>query len=554
MAVVGALAAAALALGACSNNSDGGDGGDAGKDASAGIIKVNRTEPQNPLISTNTNEVGGGWILDMIFSGLAYYTADGSTELDVAESIESEDTINWTIKLKPDQKFTNGDPVDADSFINAWNYGASVMNDQLQNSFFVEIKGYEDVNKMIDSGEKNEDGTAKLIPDPDQGQELSGLVKVDDLTFTVELSNPDPDFTLRLGYSAYYPMPISAFDDMEAFGQAPASNGPYKLASDDAWEHNVKIDLVANPDYTGPRKAQNGGITFVFYETVEAAYQDLLSGQLDIVDSVPDFKTFEQDLGERAVNQASATFQAFTVPDRLAHFGGEEGKLRRQAISMAIDRAAITETIFSGTRTPAKDFTSPVMPGYSDSIPGNEVLEYNEAKAKELWAQADAISPWEGTFQIAYNADGGHADWVEAVLNSIHNTLGVETAPAPYPTFQESRTAITDRTIQTPFRSGWQADYPSLYNYLQPLYGTGGGANDADYSNKTFDDLLVQGLAQATPAEAAKYYNQAQELVLEDLPAIPLWYANVTAGYSENVGNVIFGWNQVPLLYQVTTK
>ena len=119
-------------------------------------------------------------------------------------------------------------------------------------------------------------------------------------------------------------------------------------------------------------RPQNDGLDIIFYATQEAAYADLLGGNLDVLDSVPDsaLATFESDLGDRAVNQAAAIFQSFTIPDRLAHFGGEEGKLRRAAISMAINRDEITDVIFQGTRTPATDFTSPVIDGYSDALPG----------------------------------------------------------------------------------------------------------------------------------------------------------------------------------------
>ncbi len=85
-----------------------------------------------------------------------------------------------------------------------------------------------------------------------------------------------------------------------------------------------------------------------------------------------------------------------------------------EAISYAIDREQVTSVIFEGTRTPAVDYTSPVIDGWSTRSPGPEVTAADE-RAKELWAQADAISPWSGTFNIAYNADGGHQPWVDAV-------------------------------------------------------------------------------------------------------------------------------------------
>jgi oligopeptide transport system substrate-binding protein len=525
-----ALAAAgALTLSGCTS-------GDASSSAGAGdstaVVTTNGSEPQNPLVPTNTNETGGGKILDAIFAGLIYYDASGAPVNDVAESIETDDAQNYTIKLKADQKFSNGEPVTANSFVDAWNYGALLSNEQLSSYFFESIEGFS----------------------YDEDSELTGLEVVDDTTFTVKLKQPESDFPLRLGYSAFYPLPESAFEDMEAFGENPVGNGPYMLDGEGAWKHNEKIDLVVNPDYDGPRKAANGGLDIVFYATQEAAYADLQGGNLDVLDAIPDgaLSTFQDEFGDRSVTQAAAIFQSFTVPDRLAHFGGEEGKLRRAAISKAIDREEITDVIFSGTRTPAHDFTSPVIDGYSEDIPGSEVLDFDADEAKKLWAEADAISPWDGSFQIAYNADGGHQAWVDAVANQLKNNLGIDASGAPYPTFAEVRTAITDRTIQTAFRTGWQADYPALFNFLGPIYATDAGSNDGDYSSPEFDALLKEGLALTDLDAANEKFQQAQEILFKDLPAIPLWYSTVNGAWSESVDNVEFGWNSVPLYNEIT--
>lgn len=530
VAAVALAAAGALTLAGCSSDAPAPS---AGGDTSA-VITTNGTEPQNPLVPTNTNEVGGGKIIDAIFAGLIYYDGDGAPVNDVAESIESEDGQNFTITIKGDQTFTNGEPVTAESFVDAWNYGANTANGpQLSQYFFEDIKGF-----------SYEDEVA----------ELEGLKVVDDTTFTVELNQPTADFALRLGYSAFYPLPKAAFEDIEAFGENPIGNGPYMLDGEGAWKHNERINLVVNPDYNGGRKAVNGGLDIVFYASQEAAYADLESGNLDVLDAIPAgaLASYQDTFGERSVNQAAAIFQSFTIPERLAHFGGEEGKLRRAAISKAIDRAEITDVIFSGTRTPAHDFTSPVIAGYSESLAGEEVLEFDAEEAKRLWAEADAISPWSGTFQIAYNADGGHQDWVDAVANQLKNNLGIDASGAPYPTFQEARTEITNRTIQTAFRTGWQADYPGLFNFLGPLYGTNAGSNDGDYSNPEFDKLLSEGQSTTDLDEQNAKFQAAQEILLQDLPATPLWYATVNGAWSEHVENVVFGWNSVPLYYQIT--
>ncbi|MFJ2542298.1 ABC transporter substrate-binding protein [Microbacterium sp. NPDC087589] len=526
------FAIGALALAGCASGG-GNDGGDAGSDVNAdAIITTNGSEPENPLIPTNTNEVGGGKILDEIFAGLIYYDADGQPVNDMAEEITTEDPQNLTVKLKEGMTFTDGEEVTADNFIKAWNEGAKLSNAHLSSYFFEDIEGFS----------------------YDEDSELTGLEQVDDYTFTIALNKPASDFALRLGYSAFYPLPDVAFEDMEAYGQNPIGNGPYMIDGEDAWQHDVQIDLVRNDDYEGGRKAANGGLTIKFYATQESAYADLLGGDVDVIDAIPtgSLQVFADELEDRAVNQPSAVFQSFTIGQFLPHFSGEEGQLRRQALSMAINREEITETIFSGTRTPAADFTSPVIAGWSDSVPGSEVLEFNPEEAKKLWAEADAISPWDGEFKIAYNSDGGHDAWVDAVSNQIKNTLGIEASGDPYPTFQDLRSKVNDRSITTAARSGWQADYPGLYNFLGPLYATGAGSNDGDYSNPEFDDLIKAGISNPDADAQIEDFTKAQEVLFQDLPAIPLWYSNVTGGFGESVDNVTFGWNSVPLYYEIT--
>jgi oligopeptide transport system substrate-binding protein len=387
---------------------------------------------------------------------------------------------------------------------------------------------------------------------------MSGLKVVDDQTFTVELKQPESDWPLRLGYTAFVPVPSGALKDPKGFGEKPVGNGPYKLA-DGGWQHNVQIQLVPNPDYNGPRKAKNAGVTFKIYQNDDSAYQDLMSNNLDILQTIPTsaLKNFKSDLGDRTINKPYAGNQTIAIPEYLPEWSGEAGKLRRQAISMAINREEITKVIFNGARQPAKDFTAPVLDGYSDSIPGAENLTFNADKAKEAWAKADAIQKWDAnkTFTIAYNADkGGHKAWVEAVVNQLKNTLGIKVEGKPYATFKEARNDATAKTLTGSIRAGWQADYPSLYNFLGPIYKTGAGSNDASYANPTFDKAISDGLNAASVSDGNKAMNKAQEILLTDLPAIPLWYQVAQGGWSDKVTNVDYGWDGVPLYYNVTGK
>ena len=165
------MAIAALALAGCAGT--GGGGG-----ATTGIVTVSSNEPENPLIPANTNEVGGGLILNNIMSGLVYYNADGSVELDDAASIESDDNQNWTITLRDGLKFSDGTPVTAESYVKAWQWGASDPENlnQWWFGYAIPFAGFSD----------------------DGGDDTLALNVVDDKTFTVELAQPQADFSLAL--------------------------------------------------------------------------------------------------------------------------------------------------------------------------------------------------------------------------------------------------------------------------------------------------------------------------------------------------------------------
>jgi oligopeptide transport system substrate-binding protein len=498
------------------------------------VVIVNAGEPQNPLIPTNTNDSNGGRIIDRLFAGLMSYDANGTPALEVAQSIETTDNVNYLITLRPGWTFSDGSPVTAHSFVDAWNYGALAANAQLQQSFFSPIAGFDEL------------AAAKPA-----ATTMSGLQVVNDHEFTVRLKAPTIDFKLRLGFSPFYPLPDAALKDVTTFGQHPVGNGPYKLADErqgPAWQHNVKLDLVTNPGYHGNRIPQNKGLRFVFYANLDTAYADLLSANLDVLDTIPPsvLPVYRKDLGDRAVTAPAAVNQTLDTPLRLPHFGGQEGRLRRLALSAAINRPQICRQIFSGARAPARDFTASSLPGYDPNIDGNDALNFEPDRARRLWSQADAISKWTGQYAIAYNADGGHQEWVDAVANSIKNVLGIDAVGAPQPTFAGFRTQITNRTITTAFRAGWQGDFPSLLEFLQPLFVTGASADDVGYSNPEFDAAMAAAAAAPSLPQSFALANGAQRILLGDMPVVPLWYIISAAGRSSAVSDVALTWNGLP--------
>ena len=221
---------------------------------------------------------------------------------------------------------------------------------------------------------------------------------------------------------------------------------------------------------------------------------------------------------------------------------------------LAIDREQITDTLFHGTRTPATDWTSPVLGkdgGYRAGLCG-EFCEYDPDDAKKLIREGGGLPG--GKVTITYNADtGSHRAWVDAVCNSINNALDDERAcvAEPVGTFADYRNRITGREMSGPFRAGWQMDYPLIQNFLQPLYYTGASSNDGKWSDERFDDLVDRANRETDPAKAVGLFQQAEEVVRDDMAAIPLWYQNGSAGWSERLSDVRLNPFSVPVYDQI---
>ncbi|WP_055590876.1 peptide ABC transporter substrate-binding protein [Peterkaempfera griseoplana] len=534
------MAAAAVALAATACGSGGGGSSSGSASGGGGVVTAFWGDPQTTLEPANVNEVNGGKVLDMIFQGLQEYDAKtGKARLAAAESITTTDAQNYTIKLKSGLKFSDGEPVNAASFVDAWNYGALSTNAQLNSSFFGYIEGYDKVHP--DAGKPS-------------AKTMSGLKKVDDLTFTVKLTQKFSTFPDTLGYSAYYPVPAKFFTDHAAWVKNPVGNGTYKITS---WTKGQGMSLVPNPEYQGDMKAQNKGVDLKVYTSDETAYQDLVAGNLDVMDQLPATQTnnAQSDLQGRYINQPAGIVQTVSFPLYKKDWNTAQAAKVRQGLSMLIDRPSITKTVLAGTYTPATDWTSPVLgeAGYSKDMLG-EFGTYDPAKGKQLIEEGGGIPG--GKLTISYNADrGNHKLWVDAVCNTINKALGGGTCVGnPVGTFASFRDQVTSKQMTGLFRTGWQMDYPTVQDFLEPLYTTNGSSNDGKWSNKEFDKLVGEANAETDSAKAVATYQQAEKLLVQEMPVIPLWYQNATAGYGANIGNVQLNPFSVPVYSQITKK
>lgn len=530
VAMVAGISSVALLAAACGGDSGSDDPSSSAAGKTGGAVTVRGCNPQNPLVPGNTNETCGGNVLDALSAKLVHYNPEtAAPENDIADKIETTDNQNFTVTLKKGYKFHDGTEVKAKNFVDAWNWVAAGENAALGSYFFDPIDGYAETQCTGD-GEDPCAGAGKA-----KTNKLSGLAVKDDYTFTIKTKEKVSNLPVRLGYTAFSPVPDSFFADPKAYGEKPVGAGPFKF---DSWTKNTEIKISKFADYSGKFAGKLDNITFKIYQDDDAAYNDVIANQLDVIDTIPSSALiddkYKTDLPDRNLSKAVGVIQAINFPPAKTDPNYSDVKLR-QAISMAIDRPTIVKQIFNNTREPATGWVSPVVDGYKANACGESCV-FDAAKAKAKLDEAGGFKG--GKMTISYNADASHKAWVEATCNSIKTALGVDCVATPVVDFATFRSQITDRKMKGMFRAGWQMDYPSIENFLAPLYGTGAGSNDSDYSSAQFDQLLKEAAAATDGAAANAKYQEAEGVLASDMASIPMWYSTAQFGWSNKVTNV----------------
>ncbi|MFP3988125.1 ABC transporter substrate-binding protein [Streptomyces sp. E11-3] len=524
--VASAIVVALAATAACtSDNGDDGNGGKPGKGGTVdpdGIVRLANSEPQATLHPANSQDTAGGQVIKGLFSSLVDYDDKSELVMVNAESVESDDATTWTVKLKKGWKFHDGSDVTAQSYIDAWNWSANIENDQKNSFWFADIKGYDDVHP-----EKGKPKTDKM----------AGLKVVDDHTFTIELNNRVSYYPYKLAYNAFSPLPSAFFDDPKAYGTKPVGNGPYQFVS---WDRKKKIVVKRFDDYAGPDKAKNGGVEYVNYQTLEAEYDAVKSGNADILTTVPprDLPKYHDDKGVTAVDAPMAGIMSLQLNFQAKGWEDVDPKIL-QGISQAINREQISKTVLRGSRVPASSLVGPNVKGYVEGVAG-DYTKYDPAAAKKLIADGGGV-PNNEIF-IQYNADGGHKEWVEAVCNSIRQAIDVECKGDSKPDFQTDLDVREAGDVKTFYRGGWVLDYPINVNFLKELFHSKASANYGKFNNKKVDDLFKAGDQAASLEETVKAYQDAEKAMFEEgtLPAIPLFYYQTNAAHGAKVRGVEF--------------
>ncbi|RKS72603.1 peptide/nickel transport system substrate-binding protein/oligopeptide transport system substrate-binding protein [Motilibacter peucedani] len=516
LAAAGAVVTAAAVLAGCGGSATptGGAQGD-------GRVRIAIPEP-DAITPTAADETAGIGIVHGLFTGLVAYDSRTAPVLTpLAKAVTTSDHQHWTVRLASGWTFHNGEAVTSSSFVDAWNYGALGTHGQYAGPFYAPIEGYDDVAPVDDSGEP-------LRP---RAQTMRGLHVVDAHTFTVTLAHPDTTFLAELGNPAFYPLPHVALTDPEGFAEAPVGNGPFRLG---AWVPDQRVTLERFAGYRGTQPHVDG-VDFTVYASMDTAVNDLASDAVDVVTGLsPSTLARRAEFGDRYQTFPSSYFAFIGLPG----FDPQLADVRvRKAISMSVDRATIARTVFAGTRTPADAFVGPSAPGYRPGSCG-ETCTYDPAAARALFEAAGGAKTLPA-LSIRYNADGPHRDWVVAACHSVTDALGIPcraTPAADFPTLLDAmgKAAAAKKSFGA-FRLAQTLDYPSVENYLTPLYSSTGASNLVGYSNPRVDSLLAAGRSAASAERAQADWAQAEDLVAADVPLVPLFFGQTTSLRSARV-------------------
>lgn len=354
-----------------------------------------------------------------------------------------------------------------------------------------------------------------------RSQVLSGVVALDERTLRVTLVRPFHEVASVFGHRVTAAVPEElAEKDPGLFRTHPVSTGPYRIL--EPWVPGRGLTLERFAGYHGADEAfPDGGaghldlLEFRIYDELEEAYRHWHEGRLDVVKVPPARIPQALALGERFRRTPCALMQYIGFPTDVAPF--DDPHVRR-AVALAVDRQGVIDAEFSGTRPLAQRIVPPMLTGAGQAdLTG---VRYDPAAARAL-LEARGVSPVTTAF--AYNAGLGHDRWVRTVVDQLNENLGWHIEPRPMQWTEFLRWLGGADTL---FRMTWAIDYPSVDNFLYPLFHSAsiGEDNFTRYRSAQVDELIQSARATAGEQERRALYQEAESVVCRELPLLPLWF------------------------------
>lgn len=535
--VGGALATSALAaLAGCTGGNGGTTAGSGSAAAEAPTVGENYmsyylSEPAF-IDPYNGQENQGMSVIAACFNGLVTWDYDTNEPVALAAAdlpTVSEDGLTYTFTLREGMAFHNGDPVDAASFKRGWErmVDPSMATPGEVAYHLAPVAGYAEYA----AGEADE---------------ITGLVAVDDLTFQVTLSAPMADFTAVCCHPALVPVPQAALDDPASFLEQPIGNGPFKM--DEPWQHNQYILCSRFEDYFGEAPAIDG-VYFSIQADPDTAFRGFQAGEID-------FTNIPVGQVNDCVEQYGQSEDGFTVTPGAQVLTGTElstyylipnltdenlsKKEVRQALSLAIDRQAIVDTLFEGYREPANS----IMPLSIDDNEENiwEYCAYDPERAKQILADA-GVDPASISVTLDYNSGGDHEDIMSAIQANLAD-IGVTVTQntLEWAAYLDS---LSDGSYGLA-RLGWTADYPIQDNFLYPNFFSTADNNYNGYNNPDVDAAILAARQIQDEEERRAAYRTICHQIGEDMPVIPImFYAHNYVG-SERLAHFFYDAATIP--------
>jgi len=509
----------AMALAGC------GGGSKSAKKVSGKILTIEmgpEVESIDPALNT-TND--GANYLTYLFDNLLRTDKDGKVVPSLAQKYEvSDDGLTWTFHLRDGLKWSDGSDFTANDFVYSWQrmvdpdvaapYAETVLG---------MVEGYDEA-----IGKPDENGNQTTTPDITKLR----VEAPDDKTFVVHMSHPTPYFDKLAAFAALSPVKKDVVeakpDGWTLDPKTYISTGPFKLAE---WKSGSYLMLEKNENYWNKDAVKLDGIKCLLMEDQNAAFSAYESGDALMIKDIPtqEITTLQKRPDYRLDPQIGTYF--IDLNNTLDEF--KDAKVR-QALSLALDRKYISETITAGTYTPAKGFvpagvvdwdTSAWEDNITDPSVYINVDDYqgNLAKAKELLKEAGHENG-AGLPTIVYSTnDQSYHKKIAEYLQQVWGELGVkvEVNIVEWKSFTPQRRSGNYQAA----RDGWVMDYNDPSNILQ-LTSTGNGNNSSKYSNPEYDALLEKAANEADPQTRFGYFHQAEEMLMRDMGVTPLLYYN----------------------------
>ena len=530
---VAGVGAAALGLAACGGSKSGStatSGSTAGSTAggvnTAGFTVQYGSNPETLDPALNSAIDGANTIIT-IFEPLLLINENNEVIGGQAESWEaSEDGLTWTFTMRDGLKWSDGTDLNAKDF----EYSFKRMVDPNTAAPYAEtclgmIDGFEEAAGFPDA-----DGNPTAEPNPDA---LNVKASDDGKTLTIVLSYPCSYFDKMAAFATMSPVQQATVEaNGDAWCTSPdtfVSNGPYMITD---WTPSERIVLTKNPNYVGgwdSSKIVSDTITLLLLEDSSASYAAYNSGEAQLIKDVPTDEipslTKAEDGGDFYVDTILGTYY---VSLNLQRDAFKDAKVRK-ALSLAIDRDYVANTIMQGTYSAADSIVGPGIVDESGYFHDNGNAPYisadyeaNLAEAKKLLEEA-GYPNGEGypTIEYSTNDAGYHvplAEYLQQAWGNLGITLTIN--KMEWSSFTPARRAGEYDVA----RNGWVMDYNDPSNMLD-LFCSGNGNNDGKYSNPEFD-AAIDASRVADSAEHFAQLHKAEDILMEDMGCLPIAYYN----------------------------